>query len=966
MSELTDNDTESSIDTGYKRGNGSYDPQAIKNAETYTQAGIDQLESFANDPNNATKSVEDGEVNPPNPINFTGGGKQKVSGKAWFKKKGPLSAIFALILGGGAGLTMLGSPALLIVHFKEIMFEKFNTQLASMDARTTRVMSAKITSTTSGHCGATITIRCKFTSMSDRQVAQFKEAGIEIESNKTTAIRGRTVPESFKFNGKTILAKDFNTEIINNQDFKRAVKQGYNSRFASVTGKAWNLVAERMGLKKQPPFEGAKDDAERAQKLQETVKNGAQSEPLKPIKEGDPKDPNDPSKGTYSAEDVAARETAIAEQAKLQSSIDSGSKSEVLDKVGQGIEEGAKSGVGALANVFKVTSVADIGCQAYGAIRAVGFAAKTVRAVQLARYSLVFLSIADSIKAGKAKPEDVAYAGNLMTKVIVDEKGKPKSGAATDSAGFKYAAYNEVSGFKKDNKASQFLAGGGLTGQLVDFSNTAATIAGGGDPRNAKAACRVLANPWVQAGSLIGGIALTLTGIGTIAQGVKAAGSAALQVSLAIGLMILPDLLKDIVAGNVTQGISGEDTGNAISSGSGSTLSAVAAANGNAPMAKTDALAYINLQNETLAKYAEEDRETLSPLDPTNKNTFMGSIVSTVLPYTTNLATPSTLLGSTGSFLGSSFANLIPKTNALTTEQQKQALDTCTDPDYQDMDIATDPFCNVIYGIPPQYLNKDPVKVIDELGDANIDSTTGEPKGEYKTFIERCITRDLTTTPLGQGDDDDASGKNCKINDSNSNYYVHYLDSNINDGIDNGYDTGETDSGTSGSTTENSGNVNAGGWSYPTIPNSPVVSGFGSRVIGGKVSYHTGVDFGVPSGSPFYATRDGVIQTREYNIYSINGGAWCPVTPSESPIQKDIWITHDVNGEKYVSIYSHMSQYLKKTGDTVKAGDLIGYTGGTGCSSGPHVHFEIWKGAPNPGIPGPGALNPLPLISGGN
>jgi murein DD-endopeptidase MepM/ murein hydrolase activator NlpD len=159
--------------------------------------------------------------------------------------------------------------------------------------------------------------------------------------------------------------------------------------------------------------------------------------------------------------------------------------------------------------------------------------------------------------------------------------------------------------------------------------------------------------------------------------------------------------------------------------------------------------------------------------------------------------------------------------------------------------------------------------------------------------------------------------------------------------------------------TENSGNVNPDGWTFPTTAGAPLVSPFGPRGMG----FHTGIDLGVPSGSPFYATRDGVVLTREFNIYSIAGGAWCPVVPSESPIQKDIWITHNVDGVTYTSVYAHMSQFLVGNGATVKAGDLIGYTGGSGCSSGPHVHFEIWQGAANPSVPGPGLLDPWPLIN---
>ncbi|HEX7484242.1 MAG TPA: M23 family metallopeptidase [Candidatus Saccharimonadales bacterium] len=164
--------------------------------------------------------------------------------------------------------------------------------------------------------------------------------------------------------------------------------------------------------------------------------------------------------------------------------------------------------------------------------------------------------------------------------------------------------------------------------------------------------------------------------------------------------------------------------------------------------------------------------------------------------------------------------------------------------------------------------------------------------------------------------------------------------------------------------TGNSGNVVTDGWSFPTTAGAGLVSPFGPRVIGGVAGFHTGIDLNVPSGAPFYATRDGVVETREFDIRTYLGGGWCPVAPSESPIQKDIWIRHDVNGVPYTSIYAHMSQFLVANGATVKAGDLIGYTGGSGCSTGPHVHFEIWQThSPNPGVASAAALDPWPLIN---
>ena len=213
--------------------------------------------------------------------------------------------------------------------------------------------------------------------------------------------------------------------------------------------------------------------------------------------------------------------------------------------------------------------------------------------------------------------------------------------------------------------------------------------------------------------------------------------------------------------------------------------------------------------------------------------------------------------------------------------------------------------------------------------------------------------------PLGDSGQDFTldDGSKCLINESNADYYVHTIDQRILDGMDNGYNDGAGMDGVDSPTGAgpNSGNINPNGWTFPTTKGTPLGSPFGPRGGG----YHTGIDLNIGAGSPFYASRDGVVETKQYSIYTImgDGGAWCPVLGLVTdPNQKDIWIRHTVDGEQYTSVYAHMSRYLKKTGDTVKAGELIGYTGGSGCSSGPHVHFEIWKGEASPSIPGPWPL----------
>lgn len=86
---------------------------------------------------------------------------------------------------------------------------------------------------------------------------------------------------------------------------------------------------------------------------------------------------------------------------------------------------------------------------------------------------------------------------------------------------------------------------------------------------------------------------------------------------------------------------------------------------------------------------------------------------------------------------------------------------------------------------------------------------------------------------------------------------------------------------------------------------------------------HYGVDLAAPTGTPIVASRSGVVRTTDYE----EGGAGYYVS-----------INH---GDGYASIYMHMTHYIVSPGDYVSAGQVIGYCGSTGLSTGPHLHFGI-------------------------
>ena len=116
-------------------------------------------------------------------------------------------------------------------------------------------------------------------------------------------------------------------------------------------------------------------------------------------------------------------------------------------------------------------------------------------------------------------------------------------------------------------------------------------------------------------------------------------------------------------------------------------------------------------------------------------------------------------------------------------------------------------------------------------------------------------------------------------------------------------------------------------WIEP-VSGYTITSPFGYRKAPtkGASTYHQGIDMACPSGTPIYASRSGTVTRAAYQA----GGAGYYVS-----------ISH---GDGFASIYMHMTRYVVSAGQTVTQGQLIGYVGSTGISTGPHLHFGISYG----------------------
>ena len=105
---------------------------------------------------------------------------------------------------------------------------------------------------------------------------------------------------------------------------------------------------------------------------------------------------------------------------------------------------------------------------------------------------------------------------------------------------------------------------------------------------------------------------------------------------------------------------------------------------------------------------------------------------------------------------------------------------------------------------------------------------------------------------------------------------------------------------------------------------SRIASGFGMRIhpIYGIAKMHPGLDFTAPQGTPIYATGNGIVTTAAMS--SGNGN--------------HVIINH---GYGYETVYLHMFRIKAQTGQHVKRGEVIGWVGTTGASTGPHCHYEV-------------------------
>ncbi|HZJ34710.1 MAG TPA: M15 family metallopeptidase, partial [Candidatus Angelobacter sp.] len=417
----------------------------------------------------------------------------------------------------------------------------------------------------------------------------------------------------------------------------------------------------------------------------------------------------------------------------------------------------------------KMTATAGYLCVAYNAGRGITYATKVAKIAAFVGFAMIFLNAADQIKAGDADPDAISVLGDQLTATDgVSDK------SATDSRGYKMAAYGDNSGgalTDEEKKSSAGPANGALG--IVEKMLAVVSIVGWGTAA-AHTFCKVAMSLWVDVAESVVDLATGAVTIGigwaiSIAKKVIIAG----LVSAAIGIAIkeITETIVTSVIPNLDETTTGDELGNSLFTGTAQMMGGAAASYGLKAGTQDEIRQYaidtanIRQQQDDVARYEAKD----TPFDIYNQYSFLGSIIKNTNMYA--ISNSSSFMSFFGNIL-----SIIPKSLATVTSNVGAAADTkaalygngqCDDAALASIGVDADAFCNPSYVMSSDEMNADIDTTVDYMIDNGyIDEETGEvifenkrvwdaadglgwyvEKNDYKNYLDNCAYR---TAPLGE------------------------------------------------------------------------------------------------------------------------------------------------------------------------------------------------------------------------
>ncbi len=509
-------------------------------------------------------------------------------------------------------------------------------------------------------------------------------------------------------------------------------------------------------------------------------------------------------------------------------------------------------------NVFRISDGADHYCTIYNSLRGANLLVKTYKRRNIIRLAIAYLSVSDQLKVDQSyggtelTEEQLAFMGNNLTQVSnqtgetdLSQMDLTKNRNALDSFGIKYLEENSNQDAEParvnpyaDPQTKESLQRVQV-GQSPEVNNFFQQLLSSSPLSNSSYAdqfCKFINSPTFIALEFAAGVGIAIITGGIANIGVGAALDIVTGLAGSFGVKIIGNYLADAMVAGATSNLfgadtTGEDLGNVIAAGGTASLNETTMHGGGTVMNKYDYATFKAQERIFLAQRAEMIRYNRSPFDITTRHTFLGSIISQILPYSAKITTFGGQLATITQLAKTSFFNLLPGSQALADTKRQRLdsyyMDMCQDNDIQQLgsDIATDPFCNVMIGTSttalaidnPEYgalkvlkhLAKDinkPFKRKKQINDNGIiPSIRRNGKVKYdkdirakhiKEFRFDCVNRD--GTPLGIPDKDkkdeerknvtQGNGEVCSLNYSPETIYysLYFLDERVQCNLDQG------------------------------------------------------------------------------------------------------------------------------------------------------------------------------------
>jgi hypothetical protein len=811
---------------------------------SYITHGLDQLEADANNPDNHSETVKDREARAGQDgrIKYTGKHRQKkaeISGSP-LKKKGPLTFIIASLgLGGlsiGGFLTTLGP-----ITGIENIWKDLDDASKALDNGMTGIMRNKIPTEDRKAAlrGCTVlSLRCKFATLSETQVARMAAKSIEVVPSKqyTNLLRlKRIVPEFYKFQGNQFTPAEWKVQLETNRAAARAQRAANNMKYVGTASQTFiDHVLKRFGVEKRPPeLKGTSQErvnellnkagTNNPSELHFTAVKNDEGETTGYTLDGDIGDP--PT--TYTQSQVDTMEQSIADIQDPKPPINSATRNSLA----------AVSAIG----------YADLACSISNMIGAATIAAKVANNQEAIAYAMPIASSVHQMKDGDITAENAEVLGKLFTETDTRQQvtdvtasiegddlatmDNPNYGkSALDSSLYQMSVTGNVV-----SPVPQFSLGMGQNQLLAGFAATQAVIH---EIVNAGAAnaCPIIQSWGVRILGTVASVALTIGTAGTFGV-----GQAVTMGVMIAAMFTIQAILNNALTGSlITDADLESDTvarGDALWTGMSGIASASAQSYGLMPGSAEEVADYTIARHDIEQEYIAIESEDAHPLDIYNQYSFLGSFARSLLKYT---STSSSMLSNIGSIISrGTFGSLTENARAKVVDIKR--FEQCDDKAYRDIGIGADVQCNVRFVMTDEDLKKletetDPVAAwMEGEGYVERETTTGYPKGytpvdpasaqkgirgfitgtvdsftgqfidkraasiedynDYAKFLDYCAYRTMPfgdtfedNHPANGADMDWITGKRCREKSTKlSNFRIYTIHKAVEEGIDTAY-----------------------------------------------------------------------------------------------------------------------------------------------------------------------------------